>query len=156
MIKKLVPPLLLAMVAMTYWWIDSDRSKPSSSERDRIVQNEAESNPSVGRVAGRWSSDFGTLKIWSNNQANELTGVYINTKTGQMDGLINGTLNGSRLSGYWIQQTSQTRCAEQKFETFFWGRLEFSFDSEDVFSGRWGYCDDMVQRQWNGSKLISQ
>ena len=99
---------------------------------------------------------FGILKIWSNNQANELTGVYINTKTDQMDGLINGTLRGNRLSGYWIQQTSQTRCAEQKFETFFWGRLEFSFDSDDVFSGRWGYCEGMVQRQWNGSKLISQ
>ena len=156
MIKKLVPPLLLAMVAVAYWWIDSDRSKPSSSERDRIVQNEAESNPSVGRVAGRWSSDFGTLKIWSNNQANELTGVYINTKTDQMDGLINGTLDGDLLSGYWIQQTSQRRCAEQKFETYFWGRLEFSFDSDDVFSGRWGYCEGMVQRRWNGSKLISQ
>jgi hypothetical protein len=107
-------------------------------------------------VAGRWSSDFGTLKSWSNHQANELTGVYINTKTDQLDGLINGTLDGDLLSGYWIQQTSQRRCAEQTFETLFWGRLELSFDSDDAFSGRWGYCDDMVQRQWNGSKLISR
>lgn len=143
MIKKLVPPLLLVMVAMAYWWIDSDRSKQSSRGRDGIV-------------AGRWSSDFGTLKIWSNHQANELTGVYINTKTDQMDGLINGTLDGDLLSGYWIQQKSQRRCAEQKFETFFWGRLEFSFDSGDAFSGRWGYCDDMVQRQWNGRKGMSR
>ena len=122
------------MVAMAYWWVDSDR----------------------GNVAGRWSSEFGTLKIWSNHQAKELIGVYINTKTDQLDGLINGTLDGDLLSGYWIQQTSQRRCAEQTFETLFWGRLELSFDSDDAFSGRWGYCDDMVQRQWNGSKLMSR
>tara|TARA_B100001939_G_scaffold43933_1_gene33935 strand:- start:280 stop:648 length:369 start_codon:yes stop_codon:yes gene_type:complete len=122
------------MVAMAYWWVDSDR----------------------GNVAGRWSSDFGTLKSWSNHQANELIGVYINTKTDQLDGLINGTLDGDLLSGYWIQQTSQRRCAEQTFETLFWGRLELSFDSDDAFSGRWGYCDDMVQRQWNGRKWISR
>ena len=122
------------MVAMAYWWVDSDR----------------------GNVAGRWSSDFGTLKSWSNHQANELTGVYINTKTDQLDGLINGTLDGDLLSGYWIQQTSQRRCTEQTFETLFWGRLELSFDSDDAFSGRWGYCDDMVQRQWNGRKWISR
>jgi len=122
------------MVAMAYWWVDSD----------------------LGNVAGRWSSNFGTLKSWSNHQANELIGVYINTKTDQLDGLINGTLDGDLLSGYWIQQTSQRRCAEQTFETLFWGRLELSFDSDDAFSGRWGYCDDMVQRQWNGSKLMSR
>lgn len=122
------------MVAMAYWWVDSDR----------------------GNVAGRWSSDFGTLKSWSNHQAKELIGVYINTKTDQLDGLINGTLDGNLLSGYWIQQTSQRRCAEQTFETLFWGRLELSFDSDDAFSGRWGYCDDMVQRQWNGRKWISR
>jgi|TARA_B100002051_G_C16592454_1_gene563535 hypothetical protein len=151
--KKLFPPLLLAMIAMAYWWIDAYRSKQSSCTQDVLVQKEAESIPPFDVVAGRWISDFGTLKFWSNRQADEVSGVYINTKTGQMDGLINATLDGNILTGYWIQQNSQRRCGKQKFETFFWGRLEFSFDSEDLFSGQWGYCDEMVQREWNGSKL---
>ena len=151
--KKLFPPLLLAMIAMAYCWIDAYRSKQSSCTQDVLVQNEAESIPPFDVVAGRWISDFGTLKFWSNRQAEEVSGVYINTKTGQMDGLINATLDGNILTGYWIQQNSQRRCGKQKFETFFWGRLEFSFDSEDLFSGQWGYCDEMVQREWNGSKL---
>ena len=153
MIKKLFPPLLLASIAMAYWWIDTTRSKQSSCTQDVLVQKEAESVPSFGDVAGRWISDFGTLKFWFNRQVDEVSGVYINTKTDQMDGLINATLDGRFLSGYWIQQNSQRRCGKQKFETFFWGRLEFSFDSEDLFSGQWGYCDEMVQREWNGSKL---
>ena len=151
--KKLFPPLLLAMIAMAYWWIDAYRSKQSSCTQDVLVQKEAESIPPFDVVAGRWISDVGTLKFWSNRQADEVSGVYINTKTGQMDGLINATLDGNILTGYWIQQNSQRRCGKQKFETFFWGRLEFSFDSEDLFSGQWGYCDEMVQREWNGSKL---
>ena len=151
--KKLFPPLLLAMIAMAYWWIDAYRSKQSSCTQDVLVQKEAESIPPFDVVAGRWISDFGTLKFWSNRQADEVSGVYINMKTGQMDGLINATLDGNILTGYWIQQNSQRRCGKQKFETFFWGRLEFSFDSEDLFSGQWGYCDEMVQREWNGSKL---
>ena len=151
--KKLFPPLLLAMIAMAYWWIDAYRSKQSSCTQDVLVQKEAESIPPFDVVAGRWISDFGTLKFWSNRQDDEVSGVYINTKTGQMDGLINATLDGNILTGYWIQQNSQRRCGKQKFETFFWGRLEFSFDSEDLFSGQWGYCDEMVQREWNGSKL---
>ena len=72
-----------------------------------------------------------------------------------MDGLINATLDGRVLSGYWINRIHR-RCSEQKFETFFWGRLEFNFDSEDVFSGQWGYCDELVQRKWNGTKLMSR
>ena len=151
--KKLFPPLLLAMIAMAYWWIDAYRSKQSSCTQDVLVQKKAESIPPFDGVAGSWTSDFGTLKFWSNRQADEVSGVYINTKTGQMDGLINATLDGNILTGYWIQQNSQRRCGKQKFETFFWGRLEFSFDSEDLFSGQWGYCDEMVQREWNGSKL---
>ena len=154
--KKLFPPLLLAMIAMAYWWIDAYRSKQSSCTQDVLVQKEAESIPPFDVVAGRWISDFGTLKFWSNRQADEVSGVYINTKTDQMDGLINATLDGNILTGYWIQQNSQRRCGKQKFETFFWGRLEFSFDSEDVFSGQWGYCDEMVQYEWNGSKFRSR
>ena len=154
--KKLFPPLLLAIIAMAYWWIDAYRSKQSSCTQDALVQKEAESIPPFDGVAGLWISDFGTLKFWSNRQADEVSGVYINTKTDQMDGLINATLDGNILTGYWIQQNSQRRCGEQKFETFFWGRLEFSFDSEDVFSGQWGYCDEMVQYEWNGSKFRSR
>ena len=121
---------------MAYWWIDTTRSKQSSCSRDVLVQKEAESVPSF--AAGRWISDFGTLKFWFNRQADEVSGVYINTKTDQMDGLINATLDGRVLSGYWINRISQRRCAEQKFETFFWGRLEFNFDSEDVFQANGG------------------
>ena len=143
-------------MAMAYWMIDADRSKLSSRTEDVFVQKEAEPVGPVVHVDGHWISDFGAIKFWSNRQANEMSGVYINTKTDQIDGLINGTLDGSILSGYWIQQNSQKRCGEQKFETLFWGRLEFSFDSEHAFSGRWGYCDEIVQREWNGSKLMSR
>ena len=38
-------PLLLASIAMAYWWIDTTRSKQSSCTQDVLVQKEAESVP---------------------------------------------------------------------------------------------------------------
>ena len=55
----------------------------------------------------------------------ELQAVYLNDQTRAIDGWIKASLNGYKLSGFWIQEVSQKRCATMKLGSYYLGRLQF-------------------------------
>lgn len=103
-----------------------------------VVEKEAES------IEGAWSSSEGDITF--RQDGSKVTGRYT-----QDNGEIMGTMRGTSLDSYWIEDHSDRRCSSPKNGRYFWGKLQINFDG-DRFSGKWGYCDDKPSRQWTGKR----
>ncbi|MDD2500581.1 MAG: hypothetical protein PHN92_07160 [Geobacter sp.] len=95
-------------------------------------------------LEGVWGSTEGDIRF--RQQGNRMSGRYTND-----NGELVGTVNNDVLRGYWIEDHSNKRCSSPKNGRYFWGRIEFRF-SGNSFSGRWGYCDDVLSGSWSGQR----
>ena len=101
----------------------------------------------LDRVGGRWSSTFGVIHF-PNSSGGDLRASY--TSGG---GRIIGKLNGRRLTGIWVQNSSGRRCNTARDGSYHWGRMEFTFNQKlNEFNGVWGYCEDRPAAAWAGKK----
>jgi len=99
-------------------------------------------------INGTWETPWGRMVI--KQSGNTATGTYdIN------DGKIFGSISNNVLEGYWTQNTGHQECSEPKYDSDSWGRIKFVFDTDKKFSGKWGYCDKELSREWPGEKLES-
>ena len=159
MIKKLVVPLILFIVGITFWGIESQKGDEGE---DAVVLNESSAVQELNKqsalavVTGDWRSDFGKIVIRYDRKKDELQAVCLNDQTNAIDGWIKASLNSYKLSGFWVQEVSQKRCASMKLGSYYWGRLQFDYDFLDSFVGKWSYCADPLSKTWNGRKIIPQ
>ena len=107
MIKKFVVPLILFIVGITFWGIESQKGDEGE---DAVVLNESSAVQELNKqsslvvVTGDWRSDFGKIVIRYDRKNNELQAVYLNEQTNAIDGWIKADLSGQKLSGFWIQE----------------------------------------------------
>lgn len=102
------------------------------------------------RILGIWDSSEGLMQLQADG--GEVTGEY--GEDGEIIGVFSQT---TEFKGYWIQPRSSKSCATERNGSLYWGRLELTFESEaqDVFSGRWSYCDgDPTSTGWDGNRLL--
>ena len=127
-----------------------ESTKPSvASENQKPAISTSESELALGR----WATDFGKMTIVSSRGDTGMKGTYYTKKTGQLYGSIKANMNGNTMTGYWIQEISQKKCATKKWGTHYWGRLIFVYNSEVTFTGKWGYCNELVDRNWDGEYI---
>jgi hypothetical protein len=99
-------------------------------------------NDNILNISGEWNTDEG--KITFNQDGNNVTGIY---KFG--NGKIEGKINGYILEGYWYEAPTY-ECPNDK------GKLKFEFDlSGNTFEGNWSYCENELNRKWNGVRVQS-
>jgi hypothetical protein len=116
------------------------RSGGSSFAADKFSSDDAAES-----VQGSWGSSEGDIAFTQN-------GVKVRGKYNPQDnGEITGTLKGSYLDAYWIENHSAQKCSTAKNGRYFWGKLQVTFDG-DSFSGKWGYCDEKPSKPWTGQR----
>ena len=123
-----------------------DQTKPTVPSEKQEPVNASEPELALGL----WATDFGRMTIVSSRGDTGMKGTYYTKKTGQLYGLIKATMNGKTMSGYWIQEFSQKKCATKMWGTYYWGKLIFIYNSEVTFTGKWGYCNELVDSNWDG------
>lgn len=133
----------------------SDSNDRKESTKPTVPSEKQEPvNASEPELAlGRWATDFGRMTIVSSRGDTGMNGTYYTKKTGQLYGSIKATMNGNTMTGYWIQELSQKKCARKKWGTYYWGKLVFIYNSEVTFTGKWGYCNELVDRNWDGEYI---
>ena len=133
--------------------VSNDPKEPTQPSVVSENQKSAISTSESELALGRWATDFGKMTIVSSRGDTGMKGTYYTKKTGQLYGSIKANMNGNTMTGYWIQEISQKKCATKKWGTHYWGRLIFVYNSEVTFTGKWGYCNELVDRNWDGEYI---
>jgi len=100
-------------------------------------------------ILGEWQSDYGTI-VFRETDNGQIDGKYYFFFR---DGRLIGSLEGNTLSGLWLQSGALRSCSEAREGTKKWGNFSFQFiDDYTKFIGKWGYCDEEQDSNWNGKK----
>lgn len=84
-------------------------------------------------INGVYNTNFNQMSL--SITGNKVTGTYK-----WNDGRIEGTLNGTVLTGWWYQSNGK-------------GKFIFNFNNNfTAFTGKWGYNDNNPSNAWNGTK----
>ena len=97
--------------------------------------------------SGHWSSStFGALRLHQDFE--RLEGRY-----DFKEGRVRGRVDGREAHGTWVQDSSARRCFDERMGTHYWGRFEWRLSHDgDRFHGRWGYCNEMPDQEWNAER----
>ena len=99
-------------------------------------------------VTGTWKTDYGTMKLEQDGSA--VTGTYT-TDSGV---IIDATISGRTLTGFWVEDASAANCGSAKDDRNFWGRISFEFDEDFTsFKGKWRWCEQDPTENWNGKRI---
>ena len=61
--------------------------------------------------------------------------------------------NPVKWEGYWIEDSGQHDCSEEKNGSTDWGVGSFQFnDAYNRFSGKWDFCGDGDEYDWDGAR----
>jgi hypothetical protein len=96
-------------------------------------------------IRGVYQSTEGTLILRQAGGQN-YEGLY-----DQDNGSLYGSFDGHTLRGFWVEDSSDVRCAEAMHGSYYWGQVELGF-GEGAFSGRWDYCGQGGGRGWTGHR----
>ncbi|OQA74206.1 MAG: hypothetical protein BWY31_04797 [Lentisphaerae bacterium ADurb.Bin242] len=146
-----IPAAAVAENAITIYFKDGRHMTIPSRDIMRIEfqsSDQAGGHPGYSReisVSGSWKTNNGDIQLWQTG--NQVTGAY----QPQEHGEINGTLSGNTMSGFWIEDMSNTKCPYAKNGRYYWGKLRFVFDGSR-FNGQWGYCDAEPNQSWTGTR----
>ena len=173
--RKLIPPFVLFLIGIGYWYYDSfttdisggtdsskdkktdDKPLPKKSvERRDATDKKIPDDPFPLRYLADWKTDEGPMILMQVPDTRFVKGIYYYEDPMRQKGRIATTYiqknNRKILSGYWIQSKSLKKCDFEKYGTYYWGRLAFEFKG-DSFVGLWGYCDDKPKASWNGRRV---
>ncbi len=99
-------------------------------------------------IEGEWDTTEGPMKVET------LPGGNVRASYGEDGGRILARLEGARLSGRWIENTSDRPCGEPMDGSRYWGTVQFEFTPEaSAFEGFWGYCQANPASPWKGKRL---
>lgn len=92
-----------------------------------------------------WNSSQGevTLRVFGT----DVYGIYSND-----NGRINGSYRQNVFDGFWAENSSGVRCASSKMDSFYWGRIRWTFGATG-FTGQWSYCDQELSGSWSGRRI---
>lgn len=97
-------------------------------------------------VSGEFTSSSGKINFHA-------TGPRVAVFGGDQ-GRLWGDFSGMVLTGFWVEKGSDQRCGAEKDGSFYWGRIQFTFDETfDSFKGVWSYCDKEPKRAWTGKRI---
>ena len=98
--------------------------------------------------AGVWKTSYGDV-YFPKYDGNVVRGAFWSypESNGQADnGRIIAEVSGKTMTGFWIEDSGNTRCESERDGSYHWGPVNFKADANfDVISGAWGVCDEQPQ-----------
>jgi hypothetical protein len=138
--------LLLAFGLLSCTWDGPD---------DATAGGAAESAQSF---AGVWKTSYGDV-YFPKYEGNRVRGAFWSypDSNGKADnGRIIAEIDGSTLSGYWIEDSGNTPCESERDGSYNWGRVNFEANEDfSVISGAWGFCEQQPEGDdagWVGTR----
>ena len=98
---------------------------------------------------GKTYDSYGTCNL--ENGVGEIVGHYAGNRRNRFIGRYIDL--GSTFEGYWVQDDSGEECSRNIDCSRFYGRVWFTLEGMNKFSGKWGYCDDTPKLNWSGKRL---
>ena len=132
------PFLVLFFIGLCFWWFETNPSE---------LRKSGESIPS--QILTTWKTGSTKLTLYQASSGDEVEGYWFKPKTNHIYTTLKGHYRNSVVSEEWFVAESKTKCAYEKFGTFYWGKFNFDFD-EDSFAGRYGHCNNPLDAQWGG------
>ena len=95
--------------------------------------------------AGVWKTSYGDV-YFPKYEGNMVRGAFWSypESNGQADnGRIIAEVDGKTMTGFWVEDTGNTRCNSERDGSYHWGPLHFNGNEDfSVISGAWGVCDE--------------
>lgn len=108
--------------------------------------------------AGVWKTSYGDV-YFPKYDGNTVRGAFWSypESNGQADnGRIIAEIEGKTMTGFWIEDSGNTRCKSERDGSYHWGPVHFKADGAfNVISGAWGVCDEQPQGDdaaWVGNR----
>lgn len=100
-------------------------------------------------VSGLWSTSWYDMNLKQKQGESAVSGTYDFSS-----GRIYGTMNGNTLTGYWTSTGSARECNTTKYGSRHWGRVKFTFISDNEFKGMYQYCEyePTSDYKWDGKR----
>ena len=100
-------------------------------------------------ITGEWLAYNGRLTL-----VGLAGGDYKGTYVGNGTLSLRGQLEGQRFVGHWSAPHAPKACVEKRFDSRYWGSIQFVFDSAfQRFTGHWSYCDETrLSGDWVGER----
>lgn len=128
----------------SYEWVEG--TPPTSDEPETVAPGPADTGTSFD---GDWWTSEGDATLTQTDDA--VTGTY-----SQDNGRIAGKVTGKQLTGYWGEDSSNTKCQVKRLGTFYWGRIAWALTNHDTaFEGEWSYCDGPMAGKWSGARVLN-
>jgi len=98
--------------------------------------------------AGVWKTSYGDV-YFPKYEGNEVRGAFWSypESNGKADnGRILATVDGSTLTGYWVEDSGDSPCESMRDGSFNWGPVHFEANEDfGVISGAWGFCEQQPE-----------
>lgn len=124
--------------------LSGSSSQGAGATTGAVVAGGRETGKDYVNIAGVWSSGEGDIRF--TQSLRQVKGAYPTD-----NGEIIGTMNGTVLEGYWIEDDASQRCDTPRNGRSFWGPLRFTF-AGDTFEGLYGYCNGRPDQRWDGRR----
>ena len=130
-------------------WFHLDEVEVLGTRGNSVSQSQPSEKESTAPPAGHWSSSEWKARLDFWQQDDRLLSYY---RTDNDTGWLWASKSGNAFDGWWVESSSNEKCASQKGGTYYWGKVRLSFTG-DRMSGVWGYCDKPMTRKWSGTRL---
>ena len=95
--------------------------------------------------AGVWKTSYGDV-YFPRYAGDTVRGAFWSypESNGQADnGRIIAEVDGNTLTGFWIEDSGNTRCDSERDGSYHWGPVHFKSNEDfSVISGAWGVCEE--------------
>ena len=95
--------------------------------------------------SGVWKTSYGDI-YFPRHESSEVRGAFWSypESNGKADnGRIVATIDGNKLSGYWIEDSGTRPCDFERDGSLYWGPVRFEGNHDfSVISGAWGACEN--------------
>jgi len=103
-----------------------------------------------GSKVGRFITNYGPVIFFQGNNK-RLAGFYY--YKGQPAHLFLNRKKNGTYKGYWVQASSEKKCAKTRNGSPYWGTIDAAFKNKN-FLALWNFCNDPLvnqkNRQWKG------
>jgi hypothetical protein len=113
---------------------------------------------SVKSFAGVWKTSYGDV-YFPKYDGNRVRGAFWSypDSNGKADnGRIIAVIDGTTLTGHWIEDSGNTPCEYERDGSYNWGPVHFEANEDfRVISGAWGFCEQQPEGNdagWVGTR----
>ena len=106
-------------------------------------------------ISGTYVDSLGGKLYVEVDEAGRLEGFY---ERGATFGEVYGRVEGTTLTGFWMENGSPMTCENERHGAATWGRLKWAFSDESGFVGVFNYCgaEPVEAKAWTGTRVAGR